>query len=1141
MTDIRPFGETVSSGDPNVGVQTFCNATVKDFMVQADWSGQGGKLTVTLVEDTTDKFQVPVINSPKYFELTDVDSNVLFQFGGVVESVNRETMAGSAKIYTVTLASPAKILNSVSVNMEGYAGYGGTIEGIPSLISKDGHYDIGARSSFPEGYAEVGIETTNSQTFLRYDKYSYGSNNNASGIDWNSNYNVMNVFGAYENDDYYLFEQIKGFGSAGVSSAGMRFDRVMFALHDMINQTNSSQGKRYLGGNILYGTDTYNINLNANPYYYGFDAIGFYEQVYAYLPGDFRIPAPNSTLLEIIQTVCEEANMEFIIDIENSLTFTSGIDARPILKTYPNSTFGGTIFVRTFPKNAPRDPSRPYSILSSVLLGLEIPDKSDFGVGNVNPGVDPGGYADPFEDDYTLTGTDGSAPYGGKFPVATKNDYAIANEILDRVKSLSLSVQATDQIASRFVVGGKQSRIVRVGRDNIYQYWGELTFIDSFTPGSSGTLDTDYRKIPVVTPILPANDVNDFILIDMQDIISTGNICNCARRGIYVASQLEIRMAMDSVETWDTFMETMKPKKLACLTQYVKNIVGFSGTQESSKVVDIVGAIDATADEITNIVVPTLSSTIQMITGNQNTSQQVNTTLSRLFQNTKNTVSSAVGQSYGKMEQNFVNMFEELKGKIYERIKAVGDEHYGQSWFVAMPYPDVKLTVDDTNIIGNFEKSWDISETAYLEPYSFSRFEAPRSNIFVTDGRISAYVNYEHSFTTETVAQESGAYTDIFSDTTSFYKSGEAYAYDFKEYDKDSKVLSFITRGLVHVKPENVSDYHILNPDYFTIYDRNKLPYNKIVDGSYSGVAVYDENVAGDQASPIPQGRASLGSNLGYGSGTPDLGARMRVMRPIIDSLSSANIPDHGLDCLHFVKVNTKRVYYPTMDMDGYLDFHGPTSDQMAKDTFKSMNNGSIPAGFNSTITRSVAGLSDLAFTAFPAVIPPLSIAIPQTSNRYYYGPWVTSFEKKYAGKVEYVHDEDLVPENFLMPEFGIAPNPFNFNFNLTNTISGMAGLNLAGQAKANSIDGSSVFAEEQGTVTMAGAPLISRIGDALILNSQTIGPYITDISVRMNENSIETVYNFRTYTPRQNRTNRDIIKNLTKLSNTIKKVTRGK
>ena len=51
MTSIQPFGSNVTVGDPNISKQKHFGATLKDFSIQADWSSQAGKLSMTLVED----------------------------------------------------------------------------------------------------------------------------------------------------------------------------------------------------------------------------------------------------------------------------------------------------------------------------------------------------------------------------------------------------------------------------------------------------------------------------------------------------------------------------------------------------------------------------------------------------------------------------------------------------------------------------------------------------------------------------------------------------------------------------------------------------------------------------------------------------------------------------------------------------------------------------------------------------------------------------------------------------------------------------------------------------------------------------------------------------------------------------------
>jgi hypothetical protein len=178
---------------------------------------------------------------------------------------------------------------------------------------------------------------------------------------------------------------------------------------------------------------------------------------------------------------------------------------------------------------------------------------------------------------------------------------------------------------------------------------------------------------------------------------------------------------------------------------------------------------------------------------------------------------------------------------------------------------------------------------------------------------------------------------------------------------------------------------------------------------------------------------------------------------------------------------------------------------------------------------------------AKPAVSP-RSIGIPQQSNRYVYGPWITNFsETIYCGKFDYEQNEELVPENFLIPIYGTI----NTNWQVVDqdgnvqrvvesvkgtSLSGFAGMNLAGQAIANSIDDFSLFAQEEGNLTLKGLPIITKVGQVL-LN----GPRITDISISFNGSDVQTTYNFRTLTPRVGKTSKELLKQLRKISNTIR------
>ena len=97
---------------------------------------------------------------------------------------------------------------------------------------------------------------------------------------------------------------------------------------------------------------------------------------------------------------------------------------------------------------------------------------------------------------------------------------------------------------------------------------------------------------------------------------------------------------------------------------------------------------------------------------------------------------------------------------------------------------------------------------------------------------------------------------------------------------------------------------------------------------------------------------------------------------------------------------------------------------------------------------------------------------------------------------------------------------------------SGFTGMNLAGQGRANAIDNFGLFAIEEGSMTLPGAPGIVRIGDGLYGI-----PQISDIKINVTASNIETTYSFKTIAPRFGKNTRDLEKKLTKISNDIKKL----
>lgn len=449
-----------------------------------------------------------------------------------------------------------------------------------------------------------------------------------------------------------------------------------------------------------------------------------------------------------------------------------------------------------------------------------------------------------------------------------------------------------------------------------------------------------------------------------------------------------------------------------------------------------------------------------------------------------------------------------------------------------MPYPSTKLTENENEVVGNFSKSWEINNSAYLEPSSFNAFKAPKSNLFVSDGTLKPYVNYEYSFSGD--APVIGLFSQY------VLPSGGLYTYNFSEYSPNTMVIG---NNISHTVPKSIAqDYNILPYDYFDNYDRSKIPFVRFADGALWQVSLASATgVAGQlnvELSKMPDGDFTLTSTSG-GQNSEDLGVRMSVMADIIDDfIGTSGINDHGVNSIHMVNFTTGRVFMPQgLDVNGDFDVNDALVDVASVRQGKAL--GMIPSGEGESISQLSLFNMTRSLNAFPYCVPPMGVGIPQVSNRHRYGPWVTNFNKKFAGNVDYVMDDSLVPENFIIPLYGTIPT--GVTFSLDESLSGFAGLNLAGQSTANSIDNFLLFADEQGTITLPGAPKITSIGEALVLDSLTIAPYVTDISVKMSNDNIETTYNFRTYSPRQSRTNRDIIKKIQKMSNSIKSIYKGR
>ncbi len=1175
-------------GNSPIPVQKYMGATVSKFYCSTDYGSQPGSCEIILIQDDADGdiFNPGVVGSPQFFKIIDTSGNIIFQYNGILDAITRSSSPEN-KTYKVTLVSPLKVLDAVTIILDGYTGFGTTAEGLPQNYSDDGYYTI-SESDKQNGYLPDGVTMTPSVDYFQVGQYSFASNNanlSYTGM-WNRVFNLINVYAAYENEwvdssnNPIAITPYSGYGSSSSVSGSMRVDKIAYALDQLINYTQANSPRRYIGGNIVYGTNTYNVCATAAgyippiPYFYGLDIIEFMRYALNYLPEDFVISGPSISLSEFISIIADTINADFMVELNEGATYKNGLFMAQMSQTYPLTTFGGVISITLIPRNTYVNCSRPFSNFTYDLLNLERPDMGDYGYsGNINPGAlnQAAGLNanNPLDMDYLLKGTEGSYPYGGKFPVATSGDSrGTVYSPQYRASQIDLSIKATPGTVAKMVVGGYQSRMNVVPRDFIYQYWGQITFV-SQALDSCGINKTSQKSIPVITQILPPNDTWDWIAIDMQDIFGDQTVGGIIYKGIYFASMMEIRAAMRSEEAWSRYINVFKKGKRALLDLDVfRQIAGTTQYRYH-------GAV---------------SKYLSLVTGKEGSASPQTGNAS--------TINTARGS---------------IKSAMYDKIANIGNTHYGKSWIAPVPLFRSKVTTQGENIVGNFERSWEVSTSAYVEPYAFGDLGAPKDSKFMDAGRLKAFLNYEHSF-----PGTGGIGYDSMTQSLTGAIPGVNYKYDFSEYGDDvvydiNPPLSSGTCpliGLAYAEPQISQQYLFVPQEYFTYYNRGHCPFVDCIDstgivqngGFYgytytylskdniggtagakllesvvndpnsksffsapttTGIIQYDANsstydkvyiptstsfnvnTGGIRGSVVDHQPLSGGMNNYATSGQLTSGnydahfswnytgtAMYDILRGIL--ANPANDRGYGLP---FIRFETNRVYYPsTISSNGFdplSEEYLNSLERVAKQKFQ--NTGNTLKGLP---TLNTSSFNTNASHLYPPVIAPRAIGIPQQSNRYVYGPWITNFSQIiYGGKFEFEKNEELVPENFMIPVYGTT----NVNWNIVNpsgqttrvidsvngtVLSGMAGMNLAGQAIANSIDNFSLFAQEEGNMTIDGLPIITRVGNVL-LN----GPRVTDINVSFEEGKVKTTYNFRSLSPRYGKNDRELLKQLRKLS----------
>lgn len=947
-------------------------------------------------------------------------------------------------------------------------------------------------------------------------------------------------------------------------------------------------------------------------------------------------------------TLQDEILYPEVINKPAEFNWIAGVGQSMIPIKFPlGGNYGGTIRIKTIDKNSYFNQYRPFSNIAYNLIGLEMPDlKDSYIAGNsIHPGQRPINdisygvstndyiYSDPLDSSgvalwrgnnieqtrsdwgFTNAGTSSLAA-GGSFPFQQMSgglpvlfDPNKLNDI--KIKSSDISIKLNDFTTMKVITGGYQTRLVSAPRNMLRHYWGDITLTGVSDPmqtrdtatDSLGLDESSIRKIPVVTQLLDPKDIDDCILIDMKSDFGPITITGVLYQGIYAASLLEIRCAMASYESWKAFIEGYKFQKIRSITTAffpgctspsgnIQNGIPVNQSQlnQSTQRVNASGGIGYAG--ICDLL--GLGNTFALY-------RTPNNIVSVNYDPSGNplTPPSASGAGLFGLGINIpctaaeIAVREHLLPAFHEKVKEIGDTHYGKSWYAPVPYAKTMQDLDGDNLVGNFTRSWNLNDSAYVEPSNYYTRQIPQNNMFVKDGKVYPFINYDHNF----LSSNTGVFDTNYAQEITNLVGQKQNICNFSEYSLDRLCLTRYSSpsgvdssgnllygasgiDIIHAAPDSIEEvYSFLPIGYDQYYNRTKLPYSDILTGLSKKYV--DSKNAGSNLIPSGEGQVGTdffqavdGIGLRFVPGTVDLYMNLtdnqrpaiagtipgqipdnsgyfdsgalgipantnhRWLESTVSGLQTLNYVDNGRFCFPFVKFTTSRVFFPVpkpgffggsgmgnIPLNGLNVFLGTTI--AAKQGSPNQAGSLAPSGryrqHQMTEDQAISVLKP-----FQACVVPKSFNYTQISTRYVYGPWITALSYvPFRGKIEYEQDDSLVPENFLIPtnfgQFG--------TFTLDQT-SGFAGMNLAAQGRANSIDDFTLFAIEEGSITIPGAPSIKRIGDSLYGIQQ-----VTDVKISVNNDGMETTYSFKTIAPRFGKNTRDLEQKLTKISNDIKKL----
>ena len=232
----------------------------------------------------------------------------VFSFPGILTKFER-AWGSSGETYSASITDPRQILENTKVLLDGYAG---------RTAPADGHFNVDSTRVFDQG--------------------------------WNGYYNIINVYGYYENHRFQQSGKTEGGMQWFAPSAGPLTNEyganswrgILPAIDFLISGTNKNyiEAMEPFGGPLYYNEDFRQLGLGGsenppfglqknlstqlpyNVHRYAVDLSELYNLSAYYnpnppapgvLPDDFRISGESMSLLQIIQQVTEAAGCDFFV------------------------------------------------------------------------------------------------------------------------------------------------------------------------------------------------------------------------------------------------------------------------------------------------------------------------------------------------------------------------------------------------------------------------------------------------------------------------------------------------------------------------------------------------------------------------------------------------------------------------------------------------------------------------------------------------------------------------------------------------------------------------------------------------------------------------------------------------------------